>query len=314
MISEGVFISICIPAYKRRDNLKRLLYSIFIQKFKDFEVVISDDSPDDTVKDVVNEFKGIPINYYKNEKALGTPANWNFAISKASGQWIKIMHDDDWFIDEHSLSTFANAVKSTPGKFIFSGYYDVFESGEKRLALFPQGWKNRLIRNPVTLLAKNVIGPPSVILVHRSIKEKYDERMKWRVDIDFYIRLLLAQKDFQQITEPLIYVGIGSTQVTKSCLNNPSVELPEGWLLLKKYGVKRLKDIRLYDAWWRIIRNTNIRSRDQLATYVEEGEWPAAIKRMADFQSLIPVTILKTGVFSKIFMTLSYLINLRNFK
>ena len=42
-------ISICIPAYKRIDYFKRLLCSIEIQKFKAYEVIISDDSNDDYV-------------------------------------------------------------------------------------------------------------------------------------------------------------------------------------------------------------------------------------------------------------------------
>ena len=69
-------ISICIPAYKRIDYLKRLLCSIEIQKFKDYEVIISDDSNDDSVAALLKNFNGrFEIKYFKNEKALGTPAN-----------------------------------------------------------------------------------------------------------------------------------------------------------------------------------------------------------------------------------------------
>ena len=45
-MAEPILISICIPAYKHPDFLKRLLDSISIQSFRDFEVIISDDSPD----------------------------------------------------------------------------------------------------------------------------------------------------------------------------------------------------------------------------------------------------------------------------
>ena len=36
-------VSICIPAYKDREGLKRLLKSIEKQSFTDYEVIISDD-------------------------------------------------------------------------------------------------------------------------------------------------------------------------------------------------------------------------------------------------------------------------------
>ena len=53
------FFSICIPAYKNTDYLKRLLDSISIQTFRDFEVIITDDSPDETVSTFINNYNAI---------------------------------------------------------------------------------------------------------------------------------------------------------------------------------------------------------------------------------------------------------------
>ena len=67
---KNPIISICIPAYKRIDYLKRLLWSIEIQKFKDFEVIISDDSNDHSVEELIKEFKGrFEIKYFKKHLA-----------------------------------------------------------------------------------------------------------------------------------------------------------------------------------------------------------------------------------------------------
>ena len=49
------FVSICIPAYKRISYLKRLLESIIIQTYKDYEVIITDDSDNDSVKDLLKQ-------------------------------------------------------------------------------------------------------------------------------------------------------------------------------------------------------------------------------------------------------------------
>ena len=52
MVTQGnSLISICIPAYKNTSFLKRLLESLLQQTYTHFEVILSDDSPDDTVKD-----------------------------------------------------------------------------------------------------------------------------------------------------------------------------------------------------------------------------------------------------------------------
>ena len=202
-------ISICIPVYKRPEHVERLLQSIRIQTFRDFEVILSDDSPDESISSLLTQYADLPIVYFRNFPSLGTPANWNFSISKATGEWIKLMHDDDWLAEKDSLKFFAEETKQ--GKFfIFSGFTNVFESGEKRQQFFPSGWEDRIVKSPLTLMAKNVVGPPSVTMVHHSIKEQYDVRMKWRVDIDFYIRVLEKERALRLIPKSLINVGISA--------------------------------------------------------------------------------------------------------
>ena len=79
----AIYLSICIPAYKRIDYLKRLLLSIERQSYKNFEVIVSDDSDDNSVYNLLQTFnKLVSIQYFKNTPSLGTPANWNSAISE----------------------------------------------------------------------------------------------------------------------------------------------------------------------------------------------------------------------------------------
>src|SRR5215218_415106 len=303
------FISICIPAFKRPENINNLLRSISVQTYTNYEIIITDDSPDDSLAAVLQKYAHLPISYYKNSTPLGTPANWNYGISKAKGQWIKLMHDDDWFATEACLKTFANKAQNG-NQFIFSGYNTVSaESGAIKKMSFPSIWEKRILRNPFTLLAWNIIGPPSVTLVHHSIKEQYDTAMKWRVDIDFYVRLLYKGKAFTYINEPLINVGISGSQVTNYCINQPEVELPEGLLLLQKYGIAPLKNILVYDTWWRIIRNVGVRNVSQLSRYTKLEDWPMVILKMVQLQSCIPASVLKVGLFSKACMLFSYFIN-----
>jgi glycosyltransferase involved in cell wall biosynthesis len=309
----NAFVSICIPAYKRPENIRRLLRSVAQQSFKDVEIIVSDDSPDGSVESVLPEFNELPIRYSRNIPPLGTPANWNHAIAMANGEWIKLMHDDDWFADEKSLQQFVE--KTIEGKaFIFSRYKNVFENGQSEQPQFPASWKERIIQNPVTLLANNVIGPPSVTLIHSSVKEQYDKRMKWRVDMDYYMGILEKSKSYSSIDQPLINVGISSTQVTNDCINVPGVELPEGLLLLQKHGVSPLRNILVYDAWWRILRNVHVRKPAMLFEHAPNGPWPQAILNMVRHQSLIPYSLLKLGPVSKPAMAFSYLLNRKYLK
>ena len=303
------FISVCIPAYQRTHYLKRLLESIAKQTFRNFEVVLSDDSKDDTVEQLAQQYKTkFILHYYKNEKALGTPANWNFGIAKARGEWIKLMHDDDWFASASALQSFANATASKQ-KFIFAAYTNFFEGSQARQTVtLNQFWKRNIKVNPAVLIARNVIGPPSVTLVHKSVTEQYDERLKWRVDTDFYERVLRNENNFFYLDQPLINVGISESQVTQSCLYKPEVELPEGLILLEKHGFSSLKNILVYDAWWRLLRNMNIKTEQQLYAYTNK-KWPHIILSLTNDLSKIPTGILNTGLLSKLSMSFSYLKN-----
>lgn len=303
-------ISICIPAYERVDYLRRLLDSIVIQTFADVEVIVSDDSKTDQVFQLVQEYSTkLELRYFRNLKSFGTPANWNKAISEASGIWIKLMHDDDWFATSFSLQTFADRTKS--GKeFLFSAYANHFEGAEVPIEqkYLTASWSKRILDEPMTLLAYNVIGPPSVIMIKKSIDAKYDEHLKWRVDMEYYVRLLELLHGFDYINEVLVNVGVSDSQVTQSCIYQPTVELPEGKILLQKHGDSRLRNIWVYDAWWRLLRNMNIHTNQQLETY-SPGEWPAVIKEMVNDLRHLPASLLKFGILSKIFMFISYMKN-----
>jgi glycosyltransferase involved in cell wall biosynthesis len=295
-------ISICIPAYKRADFLKRLLDSIVIQQYRDFEVIVTDDSPDNQVKLLCDSYqRSFNLHYFKNPTALGTPENWNEAVRKASAPWIKIMHDDDWFADPHSLRQFANATTSD-ASFIYSAFNNV--KGSEKTLITPEKWRVRLLqKNPISILSRNIIGPPSTTL-YRKNDISFDNKMKWLVDMDFYIRYLATAKAIF-INQPLINIGIHDTQVTVSSQLNPEVEIPEHLRLIEKLGSKAFDNLPFYDAIWRFIRNLDISNPAQLETY--SPQVPPQIIKMIDTQNRVGRSALRIGPLSKFFMFFSWL-------
>lgn len=305
------FISICIPAYKRTEFLKRLLDSITVQTFKDFEVIVTDDSAGNEVEDLTRLYSGrFVIKYFKNITALGTPENWNEGIRHASGDWIKLMHDDDWFASEDSLAQFAGCIKQNPGvDFVFSAYTNQFLERNTAKNVFINSYRyKKLKRDSVTLFSQNVIGPPSVILHKSNANVFYDKNLKWLVDIDFYIQYLKAGR-IAYINSPLINVGIGPEQVTRDCFRQRAIEIPEAFHLFNKLGFGRMKNVLVYDAWWRLVRNLEIKSARDIAASGYRGELPIAIQSIIRWQSKMPAFVLKTGIFSKVLMFLNYLFN-----
>ena len=119
-------ISICIPAYKNPYGIARLLESVKAQTYPDYEVVVTDDSPDESVRDAVMA-AGIPgLRYEKNPVRQGAAGNWNRAVRLARGNWIKMMHHDDWFAAPDSLARMAELAGKHPGTdLVFCGTWQV---------------------------------------------------------------------------------------------------------------------------------------------------------------------------------------------
>jgi len=304
-------ISICIPAYKNVTFLKRLLDSICLQTYRSFEVIISDDSPDGEVEQLVENYEGqLPFIYYvRNQPAKGMPENWNNAISFARGEWIKIMHDDDWFLNEQTLAKFAEKI-NTEADFIFSNYENTFLNQQDEIVkkvpmVFPKYRLSAIAQEPLLLLADNKVGPPSVCMVRASVGARYDTRLRWRVDIDYYKAVLSENSKMELLEDLLVGVGMNENQVTNQTKNIPSVELPEAYILLQKYGTGPLRNWIIYDSWWRMMRNLKVTSYEELRQVVPE-EWPLVIKNLLDFMEKTPKVCLKIGVMSKLFMFLSF--------
>lgn len=306
------FISICIPAYKRAQYLTRLLQSVSLQRYTDYEVIVTDDSPGDEVKLVCKAFEEkVALRYHKNASSLGTPANWNEAIQLAKGAWIKLMHDDDWFADENALQKFADAAAAAQSDFIFSAYINVFEKTQQEKTVFPELFRlKKGKKQPAVLVAKNFIGPPSVTLHKNDGKYAYDTTLKWLVDIDMY-RRRIEEQGFYYIQSPLIKVGISETQVTIYTKNIGNVEIPEHFHFLNKMGIDKLKNVLVYDYNWRFLRNFDIKSIADIEQYGYAGEIHPVLKSMIKTQSVLPAFLLKKGVFSKAFMLLHFIKNRR---
>lgn len=302
-------ISICIPAYKSTHFLKRLLDSIAIQTYKDFEVVVTDDSPGDEVQLLCEGYSDrFRIAYYKNDTVLNTPENWNESIRKAKGNWIKLMHDDDWFSEKTSLQDFAIAITEKPeADFFFCAYTNIYEeTGSKQSMFMKTFWKNALNNERNVLIADNVIGPPSVIIHRNNGQIWYDRNMKYIVDIDFYIRYLQNRQPYY-IKRSLINVGIHKEQVTKYTYGVADVHLKESMMLLEKTGEKQFENIVVFDGWWRMMRNFSVKSIKDIHAAGYTGDIPGAIQFIIKFQKQFSSKILNKGAISKMLMTVCYL-------
>jgi glycosyltransferase involved in cell wall biosynthesis len=101
VVVKEPLLSICIPAYNRPVWLRRGLESI---TFDDraytsrVEVIITDDSDHRACEIIAGDvLEGWDYSYEHHERPLGMAQNWNRAIALARGQYVMVLHDDNFF-------------------------------------------------------------------------------------------------------------------------------------------------------------------------------------------------------------------------
>lgn len=265
-------VSICVPAYGNPEGIRRLLDSVAAQSYQDYEVVLTDDSADESVRRAVQEAGLCRLRYQKNEIRLGASGNWNEAVRLAEGDYIKMMHHDDWFTDGDSLGRFVRMLDENPeATLAFSGTWQVTlperdlaaqepeegaaaGKGAQRAGLgdpkaakdsirpqrFARGIspeQESLIRQDWrNLFLGNYIGAPSATIYRRN-PQAYETRLTWVMDMEYYMRLLAKQPRFACTIDPLVCIGVSGGQLTEQCREDGELNMFEYGFLFEEFGL-----------------------------------------------------------------------------
>jgi len=201
--------SIVIPTYEYKglapELLDKLIGSINEQTFKDYEIVISDHSTTDIVKNYLSKWD-LPIVYYKNERGRGNSSiNMNEGIKISNGEFIKIMHMDDWFCNPNTLELIDNSITENPNKSWggvgFNHYYV-----ERNVV-------ERYVRPQINREIRTLLGCPSVSFFIND-GNFYDENLIIINDSDMHIRLGKKYGQPIFVNDYCVTVGMSENQVS----------------------------------------------------------------------------------------------------
>jgi len=180
-------LSVCIPTFdpsqKYSAQLFQLLNSIKLQTMKPDEVVITanhDLSYLDDLKAIVN---GDYELVFKRNESNGSAENHNHAISLCRGEFVKIMHQDDFLVNNNALNLAYSSLNKSKKMWRASGRDHFFES----TSLVQGKAKPKLTRGIIN--GVNKIGPPSVFTFKRTAFVPFDEEMKYMFDCDWYLKM-----------------------------------------------------------------------------------------------------------------------------
>ena len=182
--------SICAPVYKMKDNLCEKFLVEFLshlqyQTFKDFEVVVSDQSEDDNLKKICDSFSYVmDIKHVRNTSGKKNAANnVNHAVRNATGKLVKLLYVDDFFVDLNALAKIKAGFDNNPNnKWLIAGFT---HCDQTRTSFF----NTRMPRYDQTFVnGDNSTGNPSNYTVRRECAIEMDENLLWIVDGEYFYR------------------------------------------------------------------------------------------------------------------------------
>jgi glycosyltransferase involved in cell wall biosynthesis len=113
-----------MSTYKRPEFLRQQLSSLLKQTFADFEIVVSDNDPEGSAKEICHSFNDHRIRYFNNGENLGMVKSFNKSIDRASSEYIVMITDDDPVYPE-MLTTLHSLNTQYPGYGVYHGGCDV---------------------------------------------------------------------------------------------------------------------------------------------------------------------------------------------
>ena len=181
--------SIAIPTYEYAgygvECLEHSFEKMENQTFKEFDVVISDSSVTNDIKNLCTKWENrLDIKYYRNKEAKGNPAkNFNNALLKAEGEWIKLLCQDDYLYAEDALGvTFQDIPEET--NWIATGYLHTYDREGYEKYHYPY-------LNP-RIFVVNTIGTPSCVTIKNTGGDiLFDDNLYYCWDCEFYYRYFM---------------------------------------------------------------------------------------------------------------------------
>ena len=254
-------VSVNLCCYNGEQFLEEALQSVFLQTYKDWElVVINDGSTDSTERIIMKHMAvGMPIVYHSQKNAgLGSARGKAFQLSR--GDYLAFIDQDDVWLPHKLERQISVAEADQSVGLVFSDSYYIDESGRGIGTAFkraPPPPGDPLIG---LLTQRNFIPCLTVLVRKEAVKEVggFNSTLKFIEDLDLFLKIAQKYKVFcihESLTKYRIHAGniggTGSVGMTKETLQVLR-EFFERFDLSSKAGHWRIRK-RLAFLWCKLI-------------------------------------------------------------
>lgn len=179
-------VSVIVPTRNRASLLSRALDSVLRQAFDNIELIVVDDASDDDTSLVIDSYRQrfSKFQYIRNETRHGGAEARNIGISRANGEFIAFLDDDDEWLPGKTSKQLELFARSPDIGAVTCWYYKIGPKGRKKVRLAPE------ITFDI-MLWENFLGSFSLCMVRRTIAKSLtiDPALASGQDWQFWIML-----------------------------------------------------------------------------------------------------------------------------
>lgn len=201
-------ISIIMPVYNSEKYLARCINSVLNQTYKDFELIIVNDSSTDNSEKIIKDYLNDKRIKYFNNIHKGVSNARNLGIEKSKGEYITFIDSDDWML-ENALEEMYKYINIDNIDVCISGYIERSLKSEKLIELpYKDGSimnnyeiKNKIISKMIAIKKNDInktliMGSVWRLLIKSDLIKNND--IKFNVNIDIAEDLLFCIEIFSK--------------------------------------------------------------------------------------------------------------------
>ena len=198
---EIPLVSIIMNCYNGEKYLREALESVLAQTYQSWELIFWDNQSKDQSMKIFNSYDDERLKYFYASKHTRLYEARNYAIQKASGEFIAFLDVDDWWIPEKLKKQIPLFEDSGVG-LVYGNYW--FENGRKetRKIIYKKQLPSGRILND--LLKHYVVGLLTIVIRRQAFENlAFPFNSKYHIigDFDLVIRIALSWK-IESIQEP----------------------------------------------------------------------------------------------------------------
>lgn len=181
------------------------------QTLDGFEVIVSDQSLNDDIKELCEVWQGrLNLRHYWNRDGeRQASANTNHALKMARGAVHKVLFQDDFILSETALQEIFEAFDGLEAMWLLTGSGNTRDGQTIERPMVPH-------LTPKLHFGKNTVSSPSVLAIRASCEHQFDENLIWLMDVEFYARLWKNYGNPIILPETLVANRLHADQVSKS--------------------------------------------------------------------------------------------------